>query len=101
MTAVKLSTQSGLQVRLKVPGKSVARVGFEDGFLATGFNSQFLHFRAYRALNARADGAKDAPGGIVTHALNTRVVNARVNIDSEVVIACARVNIDESRVGRR
>ena len=44
-TAGKLSTQSGLQIRLQVPGNSVARVVFEDGFLISQFSPQFLHFR--------------------------------------------------------
>src|SRR4029453_14464075 len=95
IAARELSTQPRLQIGLEVPGKSVARVVFEDGFLVTEFNSQFLHFCINRALNARADGAKDAPRGVITHLLNARLVNARVNINPEVVITCGRVNIDE------
>ena len=95
-TGGKLSTQSGLQIRLEVPGKSVARVVFEDGFLISQFRPQFLHFRVYRILDASPDGDKDAPRGVITHLLNARLVNARVNIDAEIIIARARVNIDEA-----
>ena len=33
---------------------------------------------------------------IIAHFPNARIVNARVNINSEVVIACARVDIEEA-----
>ena len=43
-------------------------------------------------LNSRSD----VPRQRIAHILNTGIVNARVNINPEVVIACARVNIEEA-----
>ena len=91
----KVSAQSRLQIRLEAQGNSVASIVFQDGFLIAK-TSQFLHFRVDRALDASPDGAKDPLRGVVTHVPNAGIVNARVNINSEVVIACPRVNIDEA-----
>ena len=54
-TAGKFSTQSGLQIRLKVPGSVCCARRLRR--MASSFpqtSPQFLHFRAYRALDARA-----------------------------------------------
>jgi hypothetical protein len=55
-----------------------------------------LHFRLDSTLDAHASGVEDTLCGIATHALNARIVNARVNIDPKVVIARTRIDIEEA-----